>query len=207
MNQLITNSSRYSFFLLYVIAFPLFILTDKILFYWLETVPEHTTIFVRLIIFAVIINALQNPLITATNAIGKIKIYNIVLGLTLIGIIPIAYICLKLGAKAYIVFIIQIIFMIITLIIRVYFMVYLINFSVKLYIKQVLLSIFSILIISIPMYIFLELLPQESFIDFFIKGIFSFLLAILSIYFIGLNNDERIFIKSKITRKSNERTH
>lgn len=85
MNQLIINSSRFSFFLLYVIAFPLFVLTDKILIYWLDIVPDYTNIFVKLIIFAVIINALQNPLITATNAVGKIKKYNIILGLTLIG--------------------------------------------------------------------------------------------------------------------------
>ena len=81
MNQLIINSSRFSFFLLYVIAFPLFVLTDKILIYWLDIVPDYTNIFVKLIIFAVIINALQNPLITATNAVGKIKKYNIILGL------------------------------------------------------------------------------------------------------------------------------
>ena len=200
MNQLIINSSRFSFFLLYVIAFPLFVLTDKILIYWLDIVPDYTNIFVKLIIFAVIINALQNPLITATNAVGKIKKYNIILGLTLIGIIPIAYICLKSGAEAYIVFIIQIIFMVITLIIRLYFVSSLLRFPIILYLRQVVFYIILILSISVPVYFLLELLPHENFVSFLIKGIISFLLSITIVYFIGLNNKERVFVKSKIKR-------
>lgn len=200
MNQLIINSSRFSFFLLYVIAFPLFVLTDKILIYWLDIVPDYTNIFVKLIIFAVIINALQNPLITATNAVGKIKKYNIILGLTLIDIIPIAYICLKSGAEAYIVFIIQIIFMVITLIIRLYFVSSLLRFPIILYLRQVVFYIILILSISVPVYFLLELLPHEDFVSFLIKGIISFLLSITIVYFIGLNNKERVFVKSKIKR-------
>ena len=200
MNQLIINSSRFSFFLLYVIAFPLFVLTDKILIYWLDIVPDYTNIFVKLIIFAVIINALQNPLITATNAVGKIKKYNIILGLTLIGIIPIAYICLESGAEAYIVFIIQIIFMVITLIIRLYFVSSLLRFPIILYLRQVVFYIILILSISVPVYFLLELLPHEDFVSFLIKGIISFLLSITIVYFIGLNNKERVFVKSKIKR-------
>ena len=90
--------------------------------------------------------------------------------------------------------------MVITLIIRLYFVSSLLRFPIILYLRQVVFYIILILSISVPVYFLLELLPHENFVSFLIKGIISFLLSITIVYFIGLNNKERVFVKSKIKR-------
>ena len=72
---LLRNTARYSFLLLYIISYPVYMECDFILNVWLTDVPDMTLSFTRLIICANLFDAMSGPLWSAVQAIGKIKLY------------------------------------------------------------------------------------------------------------------------------------
>lgn len=109
MHSLIFASSKYSFFLLLLIVLPIMIETQTILAVWLKNVPAHTVWFVRIILCILLIDALSNPLMISSQAVGQVKVYQSVVGGLLLLILPIAYIALKLGGNPEMVFIVHLI--------------------------------------------------------------------------------------------------
>ena len=107
MHMLMFRSARFSFLLLFFIAFPLLLETDFILQLWLKTVPDNAVIFTQIMICISLIYTTANPCVIANQATGKVKIYQMVVGGILLLILPISYIVLKLGAPAYSVFIVH----------------------------------------------------------------------------------------------------
>lgn len=96
MHKLIIASSKYGFFLLLLLAFPIMFGIDTILKIWLGIVPEHTANFVRIMLFVGMIEPLSISLLNAIHATGDIKKFQIYEGTSLLSIVPIAYILLKL---------------------------------------------------------------------------------------------------------------
>lgn len=107
MHSLIFRSAKFSFFLLLFLSLPILIETKAILTLWLKIVPDHTVVFLRIMLCTTWVYAISNPLITAASATGKIKLYQSVVGGLLLLILPISYLCLRLGLPAYSVFIVH----------------------------------------------------------------------------------------------------
>ena len=202
MHSLIINSSRYSFYMLYLFALPLALEINTVLKLWLKEVPEYTALFSRIIIIFILVNALQNAMITAVNATGKIKWYNIWESATLILVIPIVYIALYIGMDAYWAFILQVLFMIAGLIISVLYVKKLTGFSVLEYFKNVIYSNCKVVIVSFAITYLLHYIMDEGFLRLMIVSVFSIFASGLSILYIGMSNSERIntinIIKKKI---------
>lgn len=76
MRTLVFASSRYSCFLLLVISLPILIDTDYILKLWLDIVPRHSVMFVRLMLLITLIFALSNPPAITVHATGKLNLIN-----------------------------------------------------------------------------------------------------------------------------------
>ena len=97
MMQLIFQGARLSYYLLLFISLPLILEADTVLKLWLEEVPEHTTLFVQLILVFGMEEALSNPLITAMLATGDIKKYQLTVGGLQLMNFPVSYMLLKFG--------------------------------------------------------------------------------------------------------------
>ena len=91
------RTSKYSYCLLLIMAIPVFLNIQELLTLWLKRIPDGTSIFAKLIIIFTAIECISRPLITAKNATGKIKNYQIVIGGILLLTIPLAYLFLKIG--------------------------------------------------------------------------------------------------------------
>lgn len=96
MHELVFASSRYSFYLLFLLSFPVFLESRFILSIWLGVVPDYTIPFVRIMLIITLCNALSNPMIVSVHATGKIKRFQMLEGGVLLLIFPVAYLCLKL---------------------------------------------------------------------------------------------------------------
>ena len=83
---LIYQGARLSFYMLLLLSLPVIIEANSILNVWLVTVPEYTVTFVRLVLVLTLFESLSNPLVTAMLATGKIRNYQLVVGLSLIHI-------------------------------------------------------------------------------------------------------------------------
>lgn len=199
MHSLIFASSKYSFFLLLLIVLPIMIETQTILAVWLKNVPAHTVWFVRIILCILLIDALSNPLMISSQAVGQVKVYQSVVGGLLLLILPIAYIALKLGGNPEMVFIVHLIISMVALICRIMIVGRMVSFSLVQYAHKVLLPTISVFTLASCMSISIYYtMTNQSLLKTVIVIILSIVMTAISILFVGLNTSERNLIYTKI---------
>jgi O-antigen/teichoic acid export membrane protein len=198
MYSLIYGSSKFTFYLLLLLCLPLYIETEYVLSLWLKEVPPNTVIFLRLILVSAIIDAVANPLIISAMATGKVKKFEIVIGLILLLILPVSYFCLTIGCPSYSVFIIQIVFVLMAYIARLLMIKSMIGLPLRVYFSEVLIKIFLVIILSVPLPILLKIFLPYNFTAFVTVCLFSIINVIVVVYTIGLSCTEKNFVKDKL---------
>lgn len=197
--KLICYSSKLSFFLLCIIALPVFIETPYILRLWLVQVPEHTVNFVRIMLFISLIDTLSVPISFSIGATGKVRLPNIIVSIILIAILPISYILLMTGLPAETVFLVHLFCACCAQLARVLIFRHLTGFSVGYYVKRVIMpSILVLIIISIIGYAIFYAFYSETIIDLFVVSILCVICSLPIIFFIGLGTYERSLLKGYI---------
>lgn len=200
--QLVFQSSKFSYYLLFILSMPLLIETEYILELWLGEVPTYANIFTKLFIINILIESINNQLVAALQASGRIKIYQLIVSTMQLSVLPISFILLKMGAFPETVMYVSILVAIITFIPQLLITKKTISLSICMYLKDV---VFYIVIVSaisliIPLMIHYNMdYGIERFIVVTLTGIFT---SFLTIYLIGLSKGERntalIIIKNKI---------
>lgn len=198
MFKLICFSSKYSFFLLLVLSFPVLVETEAVLKIWLKQVPEYSVIFVRLILLQMLIRILQSPLHTAMHATGKMKKYQLVDGTLLLLNIPVSYILLHYGFDAPSVFVVSVIISFIALLALLYVLKGAINFPVWRFGKEVFLPVFEVCICLLILYIPFYWLPGNLsfYVRLFIRVGGAFVLSCLAVWILGIRGNEKTVFKS-----------
>lgn len=196
--KLIYASSKYSYFLLLLLSLPIMIESDQILGLWLVEVPEYTAIFFRLIIITTAIDCISNPIMRAVDATGIIRNYQIVVGGLLLLIVPVSYIVLRLGAPPYSVFLVHIILGVLAFLARLYMAKSLIGISALTFLRKVLMRCFIVTILSVVAPLLLYFSYSTSFTRLFFLVLFSLISVVFSIYVIGLESGERLYVRHKI---------
>lgn len=97
MVRLCEYESKYAFLLLSLVAIPLIAEMDTVLHFWLGEVPKHAVMFCRFILAASLCDQISIGLTSANQAIGKIKIYNLVFYTLKLLVIILAWCCSKVG--------------------------------------------------------------------------------------------------------------
>ena len=188
--NLISRASRLSYYLLFIIALPILINTDFILQVWLTNIPDKTVIFTQLIIIFSLIEAIGAPLWMSMQAIGHIKVYQIIISSINILNLPLAYLSLRYQSSAESIFYIKIALGIVMFIFRIYYILPKIQYSIIGYLKGVLFpSLFVSIIPGLGVYI--VSLYAIGLYKFVFTTIISILLCVLTIYFLGINKEER----------------
>lgn len=196
--KLMFSSAKYSYLLIFCISLPLLIESDLLLKLWLKEVPEHSVVFLRLIMVTTMIDAISNPFMRAVDATGQIKKYQLIVGSTLLMIVPISYIVLKCGGSPSSVFIVHIIIGIVAFVFRMLLAKNLIGFSLKLFFYEVLLKLFFVTCLSTILPIFLYILIPQSISRFIAILFVSILCTIFFVYTIALTSKEREFCLNKL---------
>lgn len=203
MHKLLFRASKFTFILLITLSLPIIIGAKEILKIWLDTVPPYTEAFTRLILCAVIIESIARPFMTAANATGQIKQYQIVVGGFKMLILPAAYIVLLSGTSPISVFIVYLIINIVLFVVRLYLVKSMIKFSLGDYFIQVICRCLVVTVISfIPTYFVYNMINDHAHatLGLFVVCIFSVIMTTLASYFGGLTPKERVIIKEKIQR-------
>lgn len=199
MKGLLYLSSKYSFFLLFLVALPMILEANEILSVWLKSVPEHTVNFLRIILCIALVDSLANPIITAAGATGKIKKYQIVVGSINLMILPISYIALMTIPIPELVFVVHLIIAIIAQGMRLFLIKSLIDFSMYKYFTEVILNVILVTIVSsiIPVILYVYL-PQFSVCSFLIIGFTSVFSVMICVYYLGMQRCERQILMTRI---------
>ena len=97
MCRLICLSSRFSYFLLFLLSLPLIKNIDYVLQLWLGVAPPFTAVFIVWTLIDSLIVSLMHPLLYGVLAEGHLKIYMITLAVIYTSSLPIAYAILADG--------------------------------------------------------------------------------------------------------------
>ncbi len=199
LTQLILQTSKFSFFLLFIVSIPILINTDFVLKLWLKQVPEYAVEFCQLIIVYSLMESISGPLWMSVQATGNIRNYQIIISLLFILNLPVSYVFLKLGYNPPVVMFVKIIVDAIVLSTRIIFLKSLLKVSVKQFLQEVFLKIILVVSIVIPISILVKT-KFDGWIQVIITTSVSILLTALGIYWIGMRKNERTFIKSAIRK-------
>lgn len=196
--EIIYKSSKYLFCLFVCIALPVFVWLEDILMFWLGIIPDYSLMFIRCILFYLLIRSFHGPIDIYFKAIGKLKIYQTIELITLSLPVLWSYIFLKLQFPAYTAFLSMGIMEFVNLILIIKLIKKDQGDFVSKYLKKVIIPSLRTLLIS-----FLVVYVQyyAIHIHFILEIFFSVILIIGVIFFVGLDFTERLFIIKFLRQK------
>ena len=194
-NALMLAGSRISFMLLFLLVFPISIVINDILSIWLVQVPQYTGIFVRLILTITLCESFTHVMEIAIQATGKVKIYQIVIGITLLLNLPLSYMCLKLGYQPYYVMICGIVIELIALLEKLLILRHQVeDFQMMHFIKSTIVPSFMVTVSALLTYFFvINIIEIYSWI---IKAVIALSIASCAELLFGVTREERCKILS-----------
>ena len=199
--QIMFTISKICFYLIYIIALPVFFDLDYLLHLWLgETIPDYTLIFSKIIIIITIVETFNWPISMMIYATGKIARYNILTSVLGILVLPISYLILKLSPNPIIVYFSSLLISIVVQIVSIKCLQISADISQREYYNKVIIpSVFVILLTFYVPYILTSFLAP-SFIRTILNVIVSVIFTSVVIYLVGLNIQEKQMVISLIKK-------
>ena len=204
MRSLVQKASRFSFYMLLILSIPVMIETPYVLDLFFKNVPEHTTLFVRLLLIFILSESVSAPLITSILATGHIRNYQIVVGGLQLLNLPVSYLFLRWGFFPEVTVAIAICCSFFCFLARIFMLRKPIGLSAWAFFRQTLIRVWCVAAIA-----FLLPLPitylSEGFIRLVCTCIVSVICTLCTIYVMGCDTQERAFIKRKAAALLNKR--
>lgn len=205
--KLVYAGCRFSFFLLSLIVVPVIINIDYLLQLWLGNVPQYTIQFLIGALVAALINSMATPLVTAMQATGDIKLFQIVICIIMICEPLLTYVVLHLGYPPYYAMIPTIGVTLIGLIARIFLLKRLISsYSIRYFIFHIMLRSIVVFSVSLGISFWIHQFFSTNFLNFFFTSFIALFITVVSIYWGGISREERVLLRQKIysiTRKNN----
>lgn len=197
---LILQVSKCAYFLLLLIAIPVIMNMDYILNLWLETIPPDASDFCTLMLIFCMIDCFNGPLWTAAQAEGNIMRYQTISSFLLLLNLPLSYIALELHYDPSSIVLIQIFVCVICMTYRIQYLVRKKLISLYSYLRHTLLPSITVTTIVVTATLYLSV-NVSQILHLISSIIISSIISIISIYYVGLNNNEKIKIKHLILKK------
>ena len=198
-NELVLATSKLSFFLLFIIVLPLIVNAEFILNLWLETIPEYSVSFVRLMLIWSLVDVFNNPLYTCIQATGSIKKYNILVSIFKLIPLPLIYVFLFLDYKPIVILYIEIFVSLFINIWRILFASKKCN--IKSFFNKVIFPCISISVITSFVIYFLTkfiLNNTNSLLNFLLSCFLCLISSLIFIFLLGFSYEEKLVIINKI---------
>ena len=198
MHKLVIASSKFSFFIMLLIALPLMLEADVVLHWWLGDVPDHTANFLRLILCTSLLFTLSNPILVSVHATGRLKTFQLIEGTMLLLIVPVAYVLLKFfDVPPESVFVVHIVIEICTQCVRLKIVLPMIGMRMRLYLKKVVYRLALVVATAPILPIVLHEVSGKGVISFIVVVSASVVSLSASIYWLGCSNSERLLVREK----------
>ena len=198
MMTLLFQGARLSFYILLLLSLPVIINTHYILKLWLGQVPEHTVLFVQLVLVFGMCESISSPLITAMLATGKIRNYQLVVGGFQMMNLPVSYILLRLGAFPETVLIVAIVISQLCLASRLYMLRRLIGLKARDFIKKVYINVTVVTMLSTVIPFVLASTLEDNIWSFIMLCATAFSSTLFVEFYVGCTARERQFVVSKV---------
>ena len=201
--SLLMNTTKYSYFLLFLLSLPVFLVAPEVLKIWLGFIPESADTFLRFIILVAVFQLFDSCFYTALDVIGQIKRYSIIYPILMLANIFTIYICFRCGMPAVSYAIVTLItYIILSLVLLPILVVTQTEYTYKeiyhLYFHCLYVTILA-LIIPVIAYIYLP--PTGVFLRIVILSIISVCSVCISVWYLGIDHKTQMKIVTFINRK------
>jgi O-antigen/teichoic acid export membrane protein len=196
--RLLLESTKYSYYLIFILGFPIILVADKILFLWLGKIPEYTVVFLQLVIIQSFFSVFDTSFYTALYAKGQLK-ENALISPT-IGFIsfPVVYLLFKFGCSPVVLSYAGIItYALLGIIIKPLLVIRIANYSTR--------DVFSVFIPCVKVTAVALIFPlitkyilNDSVSSALIVCMSSVVSVVVSVYFIGIDESLRLKVNSCI---------
>lgn len=189
MFNLAFGGMKIVFMLMGMVVIPAFFNIELILNLWLPEVPGHTVVFCQLMLLEVLFEATSTFLATIQQATGRIKKYQLLIGLYGCLNLPISYIALKLDAEPEWVFAISLVMQFFVISVRVGFLNRVRAGAMRECFKRV---IFPCLVSFVVIFAVCFMIPKVN--NLVASAVFILLeiaIVVVAIYLIAFNKAER----------------
>lgn len=203
MLSLVERGSRFSFYILLMLALPVLMETDFVLTLWLKHYPGHTVNFVRLVLLLSLIDILSNTLIVLQNATGRIRNYQLAVGGMYMLNFPLSYVCLKAGMPPESVFVVAILVASCCLILRLMFLRHTAGLSPRGYLRRVCVNVATVTMTALPLPVMLRAWAEQGWPRFAAVAVASIICCGLSILMVGCTRGERRFLVQRALAAAN----
>lgn len=200
MHTLIYSSTRYCYFLLFLIGFPIALEAPFILKLWLGDYPAHTVSFLRISMACVLLDTFINPLWTANNATGKIKYYTITLSSLSFLFMPITYFVIYLTHIPESVFYSYLVLTILGIIIRWFILKRAVQLSIIDYLKNVMSKVLVVTFVSVSLSLIAYNIISNSVVGNISIMAISFAVILFCCFYLGIDRHEKDFVVKKIQK-------
>lgn len=202
--KLLYSASKLTFFLVLIIAVPIFEEISSILDFWLGVgkYPEMTIVFCKLTILTVLFDSFATPLSIIVHASGKMRTFQIVCSLVIISVVPLSYIVAKLWNDAVIVISIGLFTTILAQLVRLLLIKNIIKFSIISYCVKVFIPTTIVFLLSCIAALLVNRISIENleFWGVLMKIGLNVIVCFIVIYIIGLSKTEKNLVKSFIKK-------
>ena len=203
LNKLTVRASRYSAYLVIVFLVPISFEIKDFLTLWLGDFPQYTVEFVVLTLICMYFESIATPLIYLLGSNKDIRKYTIVVSVLYSLNFFLSWIVLAFGFEPWFVMVVKLVVDIFLVWGRFLLMKnQFYNFPIKYWIKVVIGD--SILILIIPILVGIILLYLNItfiWLRLIVVSSVCFIATVLSVFFIGLNENERSFLKQKLSSR------
>lgn len=192
-------SSKFSVLALSLFAVPLIIEMDEVLKIWLkDDIPPYTMRLAQSIILLSIVYQYSVGIMSAIQATGRIKNYQITMGTILLLNVPIAFIILKLGYPVYYTTMAFVVLEVISLFVRLLMASRLVGMNIKDFTYNVLNPTLITIVLSTIGAILPHVLLQQSLLRIVVVCAIYGVLYIILTYKFAFNEEQRILLVTKI---------
>lgn len=198
---LLHRASKFTFFLLLFVSIPILIETEFILNIWLKNYPDYSISFVRLVLINALLFCYNDVFFLASQASGKVAVYQIVTsGISLL-YLPIIYYLMKYFNDPTLSFKVMIIGTCILMPTGLIIIKKVMPFiRIKdFFFKNIIPNLF-IFFISLILSSYLSHFFEIGFFRLLLTTLSSTIILIVSIVFIGLNSNERLFVNNFLVK-------
>ena len=200
MHRLIFRSSRFSFYLMLLLGLPLMKSIDYALGFWLVSVPEHTALFIQLLMVFCLMDCLVQPLMTGLLAEGNIRVYEFALVVLNVGNVLLSYLALRMDYAPESVYIVSIVIEVGIMWSRIYLSGKAYQLPVKRYCIDVLGNTAVVATLSGVFAWWIQLPISHPFVHFVTVVFTVIVFTGIMIYLFGLNRSERALFVNALTK-------
>ena len=189
--------SKLSCYFLLLMALPIMLEIDFVLKVWLgDNVPEHTSIFVVIIVLNSFINNLNAAVSGVVHASGKMKTYQLCGGTISLASVAVVYIAMLIWDIPSIALIVLLTLDIVRQFVALIILKSIVNeFSLKAYLFDVLIPLLLVVFFALIIPMCAHYYMTDGILRFLIVFIVTFFSVLMSIYIVGLNKNEKKIIR------------